>query len=87
MIYVALLLVTFAVAGCLRKRRVGALKAVFAGGLVCPVLVAFMTFIYPADPESRMWAMVAIPVSYAWGLAAAGLGYGVVALVERIGIR
>jgi len=28
-------------------------------------VVAFTTFIYPADPEARMWAMIATPVSYA----------------------
>jgi len=43
-------------------------------------LVAFTSFVYPADPEARMWAEIAIPVSYLWGMTAAGLGYGVAAL-------
>lgn len=84
MTFAVLLFATVAASGYLRKRRVGALKAIFSGGLVCPLVVAFTTFIYPADPEAQMWAMIAIPVSYAWGLAAAGVGYGLVALAQRI---
>lgn len=80
---VALLLTTFVVAGYLRKRRARALSAMCAAALVCPTWVAFTSLVYPPAPEARMWAMISIPVSYAWGLGAAGLGYGLMALVGR----
>ena len=80
---VAVLLASFVAAGYMRRRRVRALAAIFAAGLIVPAAVAFTSFIYPADPEARMWAMIAMPVSYVWGLVAAGLGYGLVSLALR----
>ncbi|MHB0805397.1 hypothetical protein [Stutzerimonas nitrititolerans] len=71
MAFVSGLIATLFLAGYLRGRR---------AGLVLPVLVAFTSFVYPADPEARMWAAIAIPVSYLWGMTAAGVGYGVAAL-------
>ncbi|WP_312480403.1 hypothetical protein [Stutzerimonas nitrititolerans] len=80
MAFVAGLIATLFLAGYLRGRRVKALVAIAGAGLALPVLVAFTSFVYPADPEARMWSAIAIPVSYLWGLAAAGMGYGVAAL-------
>ncbi|WP_313314300.1 hypothetical protein [Stutzerimonas nitrititolerans] len=80
MAFVAGLIATLFLAGYLRGRRVKALVAITGAGLVLPVLVAFTSFVYPTDPEARMWAAIAIPVSYLWGMTAAGLGYGVAAL-------
>jgi hypothetical protein len=45
--------------------------------------MAFITYVYPAKPEARMWAVIAIPVSYIWGLVAAGFGYALVSLARR----
>lgn len=83
MAFVTGLMATLLFAGYLRWRRVKALVAIAGAGLVLPVLVAFTSFIYPADPEARMWAAIAVPVSYLWGLATAGVSYGVAALVLR----
>ncbi len=81
MAFVAGLIATLFLAGYLRGCRVKALVTITGAGLsVLPVLVAFTSFVYPADPEARMWAAIAIPVSYLWGMTAAGLGYGVAAL-------
>lgn len=80
MAFVAGLIATLFLAGYLRGRRVKALVAITGVGLVLPGLVAFTSFVYPTDPEARMWAAIAVPVSYLWGLTAAGLGYGVAAL-------
>ncbi|MBT1118655.1 hypothetical protein ACYCFL_05000 [Stutzerimonas nitrititolerans] len=80
MAFVTGLIATLFLAGYLRGRRVKALPAIAGAGLVLPVLVAFTSFVYPAGPEARMWAEIAIPVSYLWGMTAAGLGYGVAAL-------
>jgi len=83
MAFVAGLIATLFLAGYLRGRRVKALMAIAGAGLsVLPVLVAFTSFIYPADPEARMWATIAVPVSYLWGLTAAGVGYGAAVLVQ-----
>lgn len=78
---IALLITTLVIAGYMRKHRVRALLAVGAAALMFPVWVAFASMVYPADPEAHMWAAIAIPVSYAWGLGAAGLGYGLMALL------
>lgn len=83
MAFMAGLIAPLVLAGYLRWRRVKALIAIASAGLVLPTLVAFTSFIYPADPEARMWAAIAVPVSYLWGLAAAGVGYGVAALALR----
>ena len=80
---VASLIPSLLLAGYLRWRRVKALVTIAVAGLLLPAWVAFDAFVYPADPEAAMWAAVAIPVSYFWGLAAAGVGYGVTALALR----
>lgn len=86
MLIIALLvLVTLAVAAFLRHRRVRWWVAVPAAALVFPAVYAFAAFVYPADAEMRMWAMIAVPVSFVWGLVASGVGYGVTAAVQRFG--
>ncbi|MBA1183777.1 hypothetical protein [Stutzerimonas nitrititolerans] len=82
MAFVAGLIATLFLAGYLRGRRVKALLAITGAGLFLPALVAFTSFVYPADPEARMWAAIAVPVSYLWGLTAAGVGYGAAVLVQ-----
>jgi len=82
MAFVTCLIATLFLAGYLRGRRVNALVTITGAGLVLPVLVAFTSFVYPADPEARMWAAIAVPVSYLWGLTAAGVGYGAAVLVQ-----
>lgn len=80
MAFMASLITTLFLAGYLLGRRVKALVTITGAGLVLPVLVAFTSFVYPAAPGARMWAAIAIPASYLWGMTAAGLGYGVAAL-------
>ena len=79
----ALMVAVFTVAAVTYKRRVHALLAISTAALLAPSVVAFMCFVYPADPKDEMWAMIAIPVSYAYALVAAALGCGVVALGRR----
>ena len=79
----AVLLASFVTAGVLRWRRVRAWAAILGAALIVPAVVAFITYVYPANPEARMWAMIAIPVSYIWGLVAAGLGYALVSFARR----
>ncbi len=73
----------FLVAVYLRKRGVRVAVSIASGALVFPIGVAFTSLIYPADPDAQMWAEIAIPVSYLWGIISAGLGCGLVALVEN----
>lgn len=70
-------------AAYLRKRRNGVFVSIALGALVVPIAVAFTSLIYPAEPEAQMWAMIAIPVSYFWGIVAAGCGCGFVFLLQR----
>ena len=67
----------------LRKRGNGAFFSIALGGLFVPLVIAFMTWIYPADPESKMWAMITIPVSYFWGIAGAVCGCGLEYLLQK----
>lgn len=69
----------------LRKRGKGVAVSTALGALVAPVVVAFTSLVYPAEHEAQMWATIAIPVSYFWGLLAAGSGCGLVFLVRRTG--
>lgn len=79
----AVLLASFVAAGYMRWRGVRAWAAIFGAALIVPAVMAFITYVYPANPEARMWAMIAIPVSYIWGLVTAGLGYALVSLARR----
>lgn len=76
-------LASFLVAGFMRWRRIRALPSIFGAALVVPAAVAFSIYVYPGGAEGRMWAMIAIPVSYAWGLVAAGVGYAAASLMRR----
>ena len=67
----------------LRKRGNGAVVSMALGGVFVPIVIAFMTWIYPADPESKMWAMITIPVSYFWGIAGAVCGCGLEYLLQK----
>jgi hypothetical protein len=83
-VFVAVLMVVvFVVAALQYKRHVHALIAITTSALVAPAVVAFMSFVYPADPKDQMWAMIAIPVSYVYALVASAIGCGVVALTRR----
>ena len=79
------LAVVFGIAAYLRSRNVKWYLGIPLSATITPLAVAFESFIYPADPESRMWAAIAIPVSYTYALVAAAIGYGVTTLVKRYG--
>jgi hypothetical protein len=80
---IACVLGAFFGALALRKRGRGVFASIALGAVVVPVVVAFVSFVYPAEPKTQMWAMIAIPVSYFWGLVAAGLGCGFAVLLQR----
>jgi hypothetical protein len=77
------MVVVFSVAALQYKRRVHALIAITTAALIAPAVVAFMSFVYPADPKDQMWATIAIPVSYIYALVASAVGCGIVALTRR----
>ena len=77
------LALVFGIAVYLRTRNVKWHRGIPTSAAVTPLAVAFESFVYPADPEWKMWAAVAIPVSFVYALVAAGLGYGVGALVNK----
>ena len=83
LVIAALVLITIALAAFMRHRRIRAFPAVAGAALVFPLVYAFGAFVYPADPEMRMWAMIAVPVSFVWGLVSSGIGYGLMALVQK----
>ncbi|MEO7066525.1 MAG: hypothetical protein ABI114_06425 [Rhodanobacter sp.] len=68
----------------LRKRGHGVFASIALGALVFPIVVAFTSLIYPADLEGKMWAMITIPVSYFWGIVAAGFGCVLVFLLQKV---
>lgn len=70
-------------AAYLRKRGSGVFASIALGALVVPIVVAFTSCIYPAELEAKMWAEVAIPFSYFWGLGGSSVGCGLVFLWQK----
>ena len=81
--FIACILGSLLAAIFFRKRGYGAVVSIALGGLFVPMVIAFMTWIYPAQPESKMWAMIAVPVAYFWGILGAGAGFGLACLVQK----
>lgn len=83
MFVILLMFAVFFVAALWYKRGAHAIAAIPVAALIAPALVAFLSLVYPADPKDKMWAMIAIPVSYAYALVASCFGCGLVALLRK----
>ena len=79
------LLLAFALAAYLRTRRWPALRAIALASLLSPAAVTFSAYVFPADPEFRMWWHITVVTSVFFGFCAAAAGYAVVVLVRRRG--
>jgi hypothetical protein len=80
---IAALLLAFSVAAYLRFRRWPARRAIGFASLLAPSAVTFSAFVFPADPEFRVWWQVTVVTSVFFGLCAAAAGYLLVGLVRR----
>ena len=80
---VAALLLAFALAAYLRLRRWPALRAIALASLLSPATVTFCAYVFPAEPEFRVWWHITVATSVIFGLCAAGAGYALVGLVRR----
>jgi hypothetical protein len=80
---VAGLLLAFALAAYLRFRRWPALRAIALASLLSPAAVTFGAYVFPAEPEFRMWWHITVVTSVFFGFCAAAAGYAMVVLVRR----
>ncbi len=80
---VAALLLAFGLAAYLRFRRWPAVRAIVLASLLSPATVAFSAFVFPAEPEFRLWWHVTVVTSVFFGLCSAAAGYALVVLVQR----
>jgi len=82
---VAALLLAFALAAYLRFRRWAALRAIALASLLSPAGVTFGAYVFPAEPEFRMWWHITVVTSVFFGFCAAAAGYVFVVLIQRHG--
>jgi hypothetical protein len=82
---VAALVLACALAAYLRLRRWSALRAIAVGSLMPPAVVTFSAYVFPADPEFRMWWHITVVTSVFFGFCSAAAGYVLVVLVQRRG--
>ena len=82
---VAALLLAFALAAYLRFRHWPALRAIAVASLLSPATVTFSAYVFPAEPEFRMWWHITVVTSVFFGFCAAAAGYVLVVLVQRRG--
>ena len=82
---VAALLLASALAAYLRLRRWPALRAIALASLLSPAAVTFSAYVFPADPEFRMWWHITVVTSAFFGLCAAAAGYVLVVFMRRHG--
>jgi hypothetical protein len=80
---VAALLLAFGLSAYLRFRRWPALRAIVLASLLAPAIVTFSAYVFPAEPEFRMWWHITVVTSVFFGLCAAAAGYALVALMQR----
>ncbi len=79
----AAIAVAFVVGLMLRAKRIGGFSAIPLAALLVPAAITFEAFVFPAEPEVRMWWRVAVFVGTIYGLVAAGIGYAFAAFLEK----
>jgi hypothetical protein len=82
---VAALLLAFGLAAYLRFRRWPAFRAIVLASLLSPATVTFSAYVFPAEPEFRMWWHITVVTSAFFGLCAAAAGYVLVVFMRRHG--
>src|ERR1700687_4956679 len=80
---VAALLLAFGLAAYLRFRRWPAFRAIVLASLLSPATVTFSAYVFPAEPEFRMWWHITVVTSVFFGLCAAAAGYVLVVFMQR----
>ena len=80
---VAALLLAFALAAYLRFRRWPALRAIMLASLLSPAAVTFGAYVFPAEPELRLWWHSTVVTSVFFGICAAAAGYVLVVFMQR----
>jgi hypothetical protein len=82
---VAGLLLAFGLAAYLRFRRWPQSRAIALASLLSPAAVTFGAYVFPADPEFRMWWHVTVVTSVFFGLCTSAAGYVLVVFMRRRG--
>jgi hypothetical protein len=82
---VAALILAFGLAAYLGFRRWPAFRAIAVASLLSPATVTFSAYVFPAEPEFRMWWHITVVTSVFFGLCAAAGGYVLVVLMRRRG--
>ena len=80
---VAALLLAFGLAAYLRVRRWPAFRAIGLASLLSPAAITFGAYVFPAEPEFRMWWHITVVTSVFFGLCAAAAGYALVVFMQR----
>jgi hypothetical protein len=83
---VAALLLAFGLAAYLRLRRWPAFRAIVLASLLSSVTVTFSAYVFPAEPEFRLWWHITVVTSVFFGLCAAAAGYVLVVFMQRHGV-
>src|ERR1700731_168536 len=81
---VAALLLAFGLAAYLRSRRWPALRAIVLASLLSPLTITFGAYVFPAEPEFRIWWHITVVTSVFFGLCAAAAGYVLVVLCSAM---
>ena len=79
----AALLLAFGLAAYLRFRRWAALRAIMLASLLSPATVTFGAYVFPAEPEFRLWWHITVVTSMFFGFCAAAAGYALVVFMQR----
>ena len=82
---VAALLLAFGLAAYLRFRQWPAFRAIVLASLLSPAIVTFSAYVFPAEPEFRLWWHITVVTSVFFGLCAAAAGYVLVVFMQRHG--
>jgi hypothetical protein len=63
----------------LHSRRWNGFPAILGPAALVPLAITFESFVYPAEPEFRVWWHIAVLTGAFVGLVAAGLSYAAAA--------
>jgi hypothetical protein len=74
-VIIVALIASAILAGLLRARHWNGLGAVVVAASLAPLEITVEAFVFPADPEIRLWWEIAVVTATVYGLVAATAGY------------
>ena len=81
--WIIALAMSLLIAAWLRSRKWHPTLGIVLPALLVPLDITVEAFVYPADPETRMWFQVMIVMATIYGLMAAAAGYVGAAYILR----